>query len=106
MFNRQAVNALKGLDSNDSVLKGSGSNDSQAAPIRRFLRPRRQGAATGTANLPPPSPGKRKSSIVVYSFERDILQSIVDMHVILTLLYFFSFSFSLFFFLSFITFVG
>ena len=64
MFNRQAVNALKGLDSNDSVLKGSGSNDSQAAPIRRFLRPRRQGAATGTANLPPPSPGKRKSSIV------------------------------------------
>ena len=97
MFNRQAVNALKGLDSNDSVLKGSGSNDSQAAPIRRFLRPRRQGAATGTANLPPPSPGKRKSSIVVYSFERDILQSIEDMHVILTLLSFFyspcSFSF-------------
>ena len=104
MFNRQAVNALKGLDSNDSVLKGSGSNDSQAAPIRRFLRPRRQGAATGTANLPPPSPGKRKSSIVVYSFERDILQSIKDMHVILTLLYFFYIS--LFFFLSFITFVG
>ena len=89
MFNRQAVNALKGLDSNESVLKGSGSNDSQAAPIRRFLRPRRQGAATGTANLPPPSPGKRKSSIVVYSFERDILQSIVDMHGILILLYFF-----------------
>ena len=75
MFNRQAVNALKveSLDSNDSVLKGLDSNDSQATPIRRFLRPRRQGAATRTANLPPPSPGKRKSSVVVYSFERDIL---------------------------------
>ena len=64
MFNRQAVNALIGSD----------SKDSHATPIRHFLRNRRQGATTGTANLPPPSPAKRKPSVVfVYSFERDIL---------------------------------
>jgi hypothetical protein len=83
MFNRQAVNTLE--------VKGLDSNDSQATPIRRFLRPRRQGAATGTANLPPPSPGKRKSSVVVYSFERDILQSIQDIYDVLTLFSYFSF---------------
>jgi hypothetical protein len=96
MFNRQAVNALE--------VKGLDSNDSQATPIRRFLRSRRQGASTGTADLPPPSPGKRKSSVVVYSFERDILQSIKDIYDVLTLFSYFYFPSS--FFCSFITFVG